>query len=495
MHDQAIKSEINKLWNKFWAGGITNPLTAIEQISYLIFMKRLEELDERHKSQSEATGNKYTSIFKDHEDYKWSQWRHLPAEEMLSFVRDEVFPFIKEIKIGEDALFAENMKHAAFIIPKPSLLQEATGILDKLFETTKASNKDTLGDIYEYLLSEIQTSGKNGQFRTPRHIIRMMVKLLHPSLGETVCDPACGTAGFLTLAYEHILEQNTPKEMIEYDEEGNPHNLTGAKIGTKKTAWEHLKRKTFYGNDSDDTMVRLSIMNMILHGIEHPNISRNDSLSKAYDQTKKFDVILANPPFTGTIDKSDIHENFKIQTTKTELLYLELFYNLLDVGGRAAVIVPNGVLFGSSKAHKEIRKILLEKCRLDAVISMPSGVFKPYSGVGTAVLVFTKGEKTKDIWFYDMKSDGFSLDDKRTFVDGQGDIPEIIEKFKSKEESENSVLVPLSKIKEEYNLSFSRYKEAEYKEIEYEPPKKIIEKTLKLEKEITEELEELKKMI
>jgi len=450
----------------------------------------------QHENHAIARKEKFESIFKGHEDCRWSKWKHYNAEQMLSHVREKVFPFIKNIKRGEDSLFSENMKDAVFVIPKASLLQEAVEIIDELYESALTGNGDTLGDIYEHLLKELQTSGKNGQFRTPRHIIRMMVKLVNPKIGETVCDPACGTGGFLINSYHHILEENTSKKFIKYDEEGTPHNLVGDKIGTNRKVWKFLKRKTFYGFDVDLTMVRIGLMNMILHGIEHPNIKYADSLSKNFNLAKKYDVVLANPPFTGSIDKSDINDIFKLGTTKTELLFIELFYNLLETGGRAAIIVPNGVLFGMSRAHKAARQLLLEKCQLEAVISMPSGIFKPYSGVGTAVLVFYKGGKTDNVWFYEMRADGYSLDDKRQFIDGKGDIPDIIKKFKTKEESENSILVPFEKIKEnDYNLSISNYKEIKYEEIEYEPPKKIIEKVLKLEEEITKELKELKKMI
>jgi type I restriction enzyme M protein len=387
----------------------------------------------------------------------------------------------------------EIMEDAIFMIPKASLLQEAVSIIDNL--KIQPQNYDVLGDMYEYLLSELSSAGKVGQFRTPRHIIRMMIELLEPRIGEKICDPACGTAGFLVNAYEYIKKKNTSNELIQYDEAGVAHNLIGDKI-TKKEHWNILKTETFYGYDFDATMARIATMNLLLHGIEQPNIKRFDTLSKAFEQKAHYEVILANPPFTGSLDESDIHSAFKAATTKTELLFIELFYNLLTIGGRAAVIVPNGVLFGSSNSHNKIRQLLLEKCQLEAVISMPSGVFKPYAGVGTAVLVFTKGSTTESVWFYEMQSDGFSLDDKRTFIDGKGDIPDIVEKYKTKAVSEKSILVPIEKIKANgYNLSISAYKEIKHEQIEYEPPKKIIEKVLKMEKEIQEELEELKKMV
>jgi len=487
-----LKSKINQLWDRFWSGGLANPLTAIEQISYLIFIKRLEEMDEINKNRAEARDEKFISVFKDNEDCRWGHFKHLNAEEMLVHVRDKVFPFIKNIKLGEDGEFAKLMQDAIFMIPKPSLLQEAVTIIDDL--KISPQNYDTLGDMYEYLLKELSSAGKVGQFRTPRHIIGMMVKLVNPKLGEKICDPACGTAGFLVNAYQHILETNTTKDLIKYDEEGSPHNLIGDKI-TDKKHWKLLRENTFFGYDFDQTMVRIAAMNMILHGIESPNLRRTDTLSKNFDNNSRYDVVLANPPFTGSIDKSDINDNLKIKTAKTELLFLELFYNLLNIGGKGAVIVPNGVLFGSSNAHKDIRKKLLEECQLEAVISMPSGVFMPYSGVGTAVLIFTKGGQTEKVWFYEMLKDGFSLDQKRDFIDGKGDIPEIIERFKTKADSKQSFCVDVKTIKGEdgeYNLSISRYKKDEHEEIKHEEPEKIINRALKEEEEIVNELKSLK---
>ena len=485
-----LKSKINKLWDRFWSGGLANPLTAIEQITYLLFMKRLEDVDTLNQQKSEARGEKYVSMFEGCEECRWSHWKHFNAEDMLAHVRDKVFPFIKSIKRSDDGEFIKQMQHAVFLIPKASLLQEAVSIIDDL--KIAPQNYDTLGDLYEYLLSELSTAGKVGQFRTPRHIIRMMVKILNPQLGERVGDPACGTAGFLINAYQHILEQNTSKDLIKYDEDGTPHNLIGDKIVDKKH-WGLLRRETLFGYDFDATMVRIASMNMILHGIEKPNILRFDTLSKAFDQKEEYDVILANPPFTGSIDVGDVHDALKLNTSKTELLFLELFHNLLHIGGRAAIIVPNGVLFGSSRAHKTLRKLLLEKSQMEAVILMPSGVFKPYSGVGTAVLVFVKGGTTSKVWFYEMKSDGFTLDDKRDFIDGKGDIPDIVEKYKTKAESEKSFIVLFEEIKEnDYILSPSRYKGVEYEEVEYETPEVIVERVLKEEEEITKELKGLR---
>jgi len=491
--DSDLKSKIRKLWDAFWAGGLSNPLSAIEQISYLIFMKRLDDLDTHHKMAAQARGQQYKSIFEGRENCRWSQWKHLSAEPMFKHVNEAVFPFIKNLHNGTDVLYSEYMKDATFMIPKPSLLQEAVSIIDGI--KIVSERPDVQGDIYEHLLGELKTAGKNGQFRTPRHIIRMMIELVDPDIGQKICDPACGTGGFLIAAYQHILKKYTTPDMVKIDEDGTPHNLIGDKI-VKKEHWDLLSKETFYGCDFEITMIRIALMNMILHGIMEPNIRQIDALSKRFEQKSVYDVVFANPPFAGYVDKSDISDNFKLDTTKTELLFVELFHNLLNVGGKAAVIVPNGVLFGSSNAHVKARQLLLENSDLQAVISMPSGVFQPYSGVGTAVLVFVKGGKTENVWFYEMKADGFSLDQKRDFVDGKGDIPDIIKTFKGRAKSAKSILVPFSEIrKSDYNLSISRYKKVDHEEVEYEEPEVLIENVSRLEEEIAKELQQLKAMI
>ena len=493
-----LKSKVDALWDKFWSGGLSNPLSSIEQMSYLIFMKRLEDMDVAEQKKALAQRQSYKSVFEGSEDCRWSNWKHYPAEEMLTHVRDVVFPFIKDIHDGEKTLFAEHMKDAVFIIPKPSLLQEAVSIIDDLNIT--AQNKDTQGDIYEYLLNELKTAGKNGQFRTPRHIIGMIVELVDPDIGDRVCDPACGTAGFLINAYEYIIRKHTSPDMISEDGEGKFYGLYGDRI-TDKRGWE-LVWSSFYGFDFDSTMVRISLMNMVLHGITTPNITLIDTLSRHYTEEDKYTVVLANPPFKGSIDKSDINDRLTVKTTKTELLFVERMMNMLQMGGKCGVIVPDGVLFGSSNAHKKLRKLLLEKCQLEAIVSMPSGVFKPYAGVSTAVLVFVKGDKTDKVWFYDMEADGYSLDDKRNFIDGKGDIPDIVERFRKRIEENpedrkgKCFVVPFDEIKENgYDLSISRYKEIEYEEIDYDPPEVIIEKIGSVEDQIKANIDELKEML
>jgi type I restriction enzyme M protein len=491
--DPEIKSKIDKLWNMFWAGGLANPLTAIEQMSYLIFMKRLEDLDNSNRARAEARGEEHRSIFAGHENCRWSSWKHMNAESMYKHVGEVVFPFIKNLTNGGEVLYSQYMKDATFMIPKASLLQEAVSIID---EIEIADRPDIQGDVYEHLLGELKTSGKNGQFRTPRHIIRMMVELVDPDIGQKICDPACGTGGFLIAAYQHILSKYTTKDIVKVDQDGTPHNLIGDKI-VKREHWQLLWNETFYGFDFDITMIRIALMNMILHGITQPNIRQIDTLSKRFEQKPTYDVVIANPPFAGYVDKSDINDGFVLDTTKTELLFLELFFKLLRVGGRAAVVVPEGILSDTSRAHVKARQMILEKCDLQAVISMPSGVFQPYSGVSTAVLVFVKGGKTENVWFYEMKADGYSLDQKRDFIDGKGDIPSIVGGFRVERiESSQSAIVPFEQIrKNKYSLSISRYKKVEYEEVKYEEPRILIESISRLEEEIARRLQELKEMI
>ena len=494
-----LKSKIDTLWDRFWSGGMSNPLQSIEQMSYLIFMKRLEDMDVVEQKRARLRGVPYTSVFEDHEECRWSTWKHYPAEQMLEHVRDVVFPFIKSLHNGEKTLFARQMQDAVFIIPKPSLLQEAVAIIDDMDIT--AQNRDTQGDIYEYLLSQLFTAGKNGQFRTPRHIIRMIVELVDPDITDRICDPACGTAGFLINAYEYIIRKYTSPDLLEIDSEGEYRNLIGDNI-TDQKHWEKLWNDTFYGFDFDSTMARISLMNLMLHGIKAPRVELKDTLSKRYDEEERYTVVLANPPFKGSIDKSDINDALTLKTKKTELLFVERMIQLLTIGGKCGVIVPDGVLFGSSRAHKGLRRMLLEENQLEGIVSMPSGVFKPYAGVSTAVLIFTKGGKTERVWFYDMEADGYSLDDKRTFIDGRGDIPDIIEQFRKRREANPTdrkakcFYVPVEEIRENnYDLSISRYKEIEYEEVEYEPPEVIIGKIEDLEREILENLSELKALL
>lgn len=498
-----IKSAINRLWDKFWSGGISNPLTAIDQISYLLFMKRLDEVDIKKQQDAEFTGESYVSIFANgNEEMRWSHFKQLEGGEMLTHVQTKVFPFLKTLN-DEESHYAKHMANAVFIISKPSLLVEAVNIIDEIFEeiaqeeSKGQSFQDTQGDLYEFLLSEMQSAGKLGQFRTPRHIIQLMCELVDPKLGDTICDPACGTGGFLLGAYQHILTAHTSKEHLMTDENGLVRGQLGDKL-TDERQWKHLKEKTFYGYDMDESMVRIGLMNLMMHGISSPNIEQKDTLSKRYDENNHFDVILANPPFKGSIDKGDINESLSLPTTKTELLFIDRIIKSLKIGGRAGVIVPDGVLFGSSSAHKQARKMLLDDCELQGVISLPSGVFKPYAGVSTAILIFIKGGETDKVWFYDMKSDGYTLDDKRSKLIGGGDLPDIVEKWNNRknhnENIRNSKFFYVSKDEindNEYDLSVNRYKLNEHIEVKYQDPKIILANIEKLENEITQGLKEL----
>jgi len=514
-----LKSKIDQLWNKFWAGGISNPLTAIEQITYLLFMKRLDDLDQKKQADAEWTGESYTSKFSGQwippeyrnqsgpEKYvinrctlRWSEFKRMQAEEMLQHVQTRVFPFLKDMN-GTTSNFTRHMRNAVFIIPKPSLLVEAVKTIDEIFEIMEKDSQekgqafqDIQGDVYEMLLSEIATAGKNGQFRTPRHIIKLMAELVRPQLGHRIADPACGSGGFLLGAYQYIvteLAKKAGKKDLPPDEDGFVRTSVAAGLTEKAQA---ILRASLFGYDIDSTMVRLGLMNLMMHGIDEPNIDYKDTLSKSYNEEAEYDIVMANPPFTGSIDKGDINENLSLATTKTELLFVENIYRLLKKGGTACVIVPQGVLFGSGGAFKNLRKMLVERCELRAVITMPSGVFKPYAGVSTAILLFTKawGPKEKvtqpatdQVWFYEMQSDGYSLDDKRSKQDGYGDLQNIVAKYHARnpetdtDRTQKCFMVPRADIEaEDYDLSLSRYKQDVFEEVLYEKPGVILDRLL-----------------
>lgn len=417
-----IRGQIDALWNKLWTGGLSNPMDAIEQLSFLLFMKRLEEMDNVRAKQAERRKTAYKSVFPD-KTYRWSYFVQLPGADALKAVKEKVFPFLRTLG-GDGGSFAEQMENAEFKINKASLLIEACKLIDEMQISSQL--QDVQGDLYEYLLSRLNTAGTNGQFRTPRHIIRMMVKMVDPKPRERVCDPAAGTCGFIVNAWQHLLETHTRKEDLVYDEDGYPHNLTGSLLSAEDREFAQGEGYRAFDNDSGMTMLRIGSMNLILHGIEKPSFRYMDTLSKLYQEENQYDVILANPPFKGAIDKDDVNPTLPSKAKKTEILFLHLFLRTLDNGGRAAVIVPDGVLFGSSNAHVEARKRLIEENQLEGLVSMPGGVFKPYAGVSTAILLFRKGGKTENIWFYDMEHDGFSLDDKRDKVP-ENDIPDILE--------------------------------------------------------------------
>jgi type I restriction enzyme M protein len=427
--DPTLRSQIDALWDKLWTGGLSNPLDSIEQLSFLLFLKRLDEAEQDRERDVRLGRKKREPVFPDPK-LRWSYWTNLKAEDALKHVKEKVFPFLKSLG-GSGGSFAEQMANAEFKINKPSLLIEACKAIDAM--QISAQNQDVQGDLYEYLLGRLNTAGTSGQFRTPRHIIRMMVRMLDPKPRERMCDPAAGTCGFPVNVYQHILETHTDPAILKYDEEGYPHQLVGDKLSKAEHDFLQSEAITAYDSDSGMTMLRIGSMNLMLHGIERPRFHYKDTLSKSFNEEKCYDLVLANPPFKGAIDAADINPTLPSKGRKTEILFLHLFLRLLEMGGRAAVIVPDGVLFGTSNAHVEIRKSLIEENRLDAVVSMPGGVFKPYAGVSTAVLFFTKGGTTDKIWFYDMEHDGFSLDDKRQRVT-ENDIPDILECWKHRRE-------------------------------------------------------------
>lgn len=532
-----LKSKIDQLWNKFWSGGISNPLTAIEQITYLLFMKRLDELDQKKQADADFTGEKYTSKFEgiwvppeyrtripeqatamerldiqgrddirhgiEKRTLRWSEFKRMQAEEMLLHVQTRVFPFLKDLN-GAESNFTHHMKNAVFIIPKPMLLVEAVKTIDEIFEVMERDSRengqafqDIQGDVYEMLLSEIASAGKNGQFRTPRHIIKLMAELVQPQLGHRIADPACGSGGFLLGAYQYIVTQLAIKagtKDLMPDEDGFVRTSVAAALTEKAQA---ILSSSLWGYDIDATMVRLGLMNLMMHGIDEPHIDYKDTLSKSFVEEAEYDIVMANPPFTGSIDKGDINENLQLGTTKTELLFVENIYRLLKKGGTACVIVPQGVLFGSGGAFKTLRQLLVERCDLKAVITLPSGVFKPYAGVSTAILLFTKvwGPKdkvtqpaTEHVWFYEMTADGYSLDDKRSKQEGYGDLQDIIAKYHARNpvtdtnRTAKCFAVPRAEIEGEgYELSLSRYKQDVFEEVHYDAPSLILDRLIQAE--------------
>jgi len=483
-----LKNKIDQIWEMFWTGGITNPLDVVEQMTYLMFIHDLDEVDSNKMKSSLMLELPYTSMFEGHDEYKWSVFRDISADKMYELMQTEVFPFIKNLHGNKESTYSKYMSDAIFKIPTPQLLSKIVDAIDELYQDmSKQIESDTKGDVYESLLSKLATAGVNGQFRTPRHIIRMMVELLDPKPDDVICDPACGTSGFLVSSGEWLKEK--------YHDE----------IFYNKDKKDHYNNKMFYGYDMDRTMLRVGAMNMMTHGVENPNINYQDSLSEQNTDSEKYSIILANPPFKGSLDEETVAPDLlKVcKTKKTELLFLALFLRMLKVGGRCACIVPDGVLFGSSKAHKDIRKELIDQNRLEAVISMPSGVFKPYAGVSTGILIFTKTGYggTDKVWFYDMQADGFSLDDKRSAV-SENDIPDIISRFHNldgeanRERTEKSFFVDKQEIIDnDYDLSINKYKKTEYVAVEYPPTSEIMAELKELNKQISIEMDELEKML
>lgn len=516
-----LRSRIDKLWEEFWTGGITNPLTVIEQISFLMFARLLDMRESTEEKKfdriNRGKNKKFPGVFfkPSQQHMRWSQFKHRGGEEILKIIRDELFPHFRNLGRnggGDDAknTFAEYMKDATLMIQKPSLLVSAVNMIDEL----PLTQGDTKGDLYEYLLSKLTTAGINGQFRTPRHIIRLIVDLvLHGNEDEAmswnIADPACGTGGFLVTFMEALREHFTSKDGQVVHEDHGTKEITYTGDQITPAHWKHIQSGMFHGFDFDVTMLRIAAMNLMLHGVDTPDIHYQDTLSNNFPEkfpkmaSDAFDLILANPPFKGSLDYGDVHSSLtgKVKTKKTELLFIVLMLRMLKQGGRCAVVVPDGVLFGSSNAHKSLREMLVEQHQLEAVVKLPAGVFKPYAGVSTAILFFTKEGRTTDVWFYDVQADGFSLDDKRDPVD-ESDLPDVRKRWtkrnpkKDADRTAKAFFVPKAEIADNgYDLSINRYKEMVHEEVEYDPPKMILKRLKKMEAEIAKDLEELEAML
>lgn len=505
-----LRNKIDAIRQDVWNSGVSNPMTVVDQLTYLMFIHQLDEREIEIEHMETLTGVKVEHIFPQSEigqSMRWSRFKDRTAQDIYRIINDLALPAIKEMKggrlpdfdqegnviplpdgmddVGDFTAFSEFMQNVSLEIKEPVVLQKVVTGLDDLFENEFAKGRDIEGDFYEYMLNQMATSGELGQFRTPKHIRDMMVELIAPAPDDDICDPACGTAGFLTSAVSYIREHYEP-------------SMTDVQ-------WSHFTGPAFSGFDTDPVMTRLSAMNLVLHGVTHPQIKQQDSVSKKNPIVAKYDVILANPPFTGSVNKATIDDNLRavVDTPKTELLFVALFLRMLKTGGRCACIVPDGVVFGSTKAHKQLRKELVEKHNLQAVISLPQGVFKPYSGVSTAILVFTKTGHggTSSVWFYDMQADGYSLDDKRNVVE-ENDIPDIIARFhnleseKDRARTEKSFLVPKEEIAEkDYELAINRYKETVYVPVEYPPTSDILDELDSLEAQIAGEMKALREML
>lgn len=492
-----LRSKVDSIWDTIWTGGITSPITVLEQITYLMFMKLLDDNQLKAEAGANALGIKLKNrvfgegicvisenphVETDYENLRWHVFHNYEPGAMFNNIQNYVFPFIKQIGEGKDTAFSRYMKDTVFLIPTAKVLAKVVDGIDAM----DMNNKDIMGDVYEYLLGKIAAAGENGQFRTPRHIINMMVQLMKPTLKDKILDPAMGSAGFLLESSTYI-STHYAKELMKADNA------------------KYYKSGMFSGFDTDQSMLRIGAMNMMLHGVEDPNITYQDSLSGDNNERNCYSLIMANPPFTGSVFQEEISKDLLAlcKTKKTELLFLTLFVKMLEVGGRCASIVPDGVLFGSSTAHKAIRRELVENQKLVAVISMPSGVFKPYAGVSTAILIFTKTNAggTDKVWFYDMKADGYSLDDKRSPI-AANDIPDIIARFNNldgeegRERTEQSFFVTKEEIVDNgYDLSINKYKKTEYVAVEYPSTAEILDRLDALEAEIASEMKELRKML
>ena len=488
-----IKSRIDSIWDTFFAGGITNPMTVLEQMTYLFFMKMLDDAQKSKEANANIMGVTVKDptfregvwhnpdVDKDvpYETMRWSVFKNKEAEEMYRIISRDAFAFIKNLNTGKESAYSRFMANATFMIQNPRTLVKIVEGIDAL----DMNNRDTMGDVYEYILGKMAASGNNGQFRTPRHIIKMMVELMQPTIKDTICDPAMGSAGFIVESAKYV-QSHYKSELL------NPENM------------KHYKSGLLHGFDTDSTMLRIGAMNLMLHGVDNPDVEYRDSLSTDNADENRYTLCLANPPFAGSLDYDAVSKSLLAitKTKKTELLFMALFVRMLQLGGRCASIVPDGVLFGTSSGHLAIRKEIVDNQRLQAVISMPSGVFKPYAGVSTAILIFTKTNAggTDKVWFYDMKADGFSLDDKRNSI-ADNDIPDIVTRFHNlageaeRTRKEQSFLVPVEEIREKgYDLSMNKYKEVEREVVTYDAPEVIMERIVNLETQINDALNEFR---
>jgi type I restriction enzyme M protein len=509
-----LKSRIDSLWTDFWTGGITNPLTVIEQITFLMYSRLLDMKERADEKRASLTGQAFARRFgEDEQDCRWETWRHYGSEKMLPHVRDRVFPHFRRLadrSTGASSLFASFMKDAQLMIQKGTLLTKAVAAVQGL----PLERGDTKGDLYEYLLSKLTTAGINGQFRTPRHIIRLMVELMQPQPTDRICDPSCGTAGFLVEAYDYLLREYTSEDGKHVElVDGEEHITYTGDLLAQQGLRAHVDSDMFHAYDFDATMLRIASMNLVMHGVGEPDVHYQDTLSQSFEERHPkgskgaFDLILANPPFKGSLDEQDVAPDLLrvVKTKKTELLFIALILRMLKVGGRSATIVPDGVLFGSSKAHVQLRQHLIENNQLEAVISLPSGVFKPYAGVSTAIIIFARGGRTETVFFYDVQSDGFTLDDKRTQIgDGKGDLPDVAAKYRQWREgigsfSDRTVKafqISADDIRSEgYDLSINRYRQQIYESKQHQTPVKLLEKLRQLEAEIQADIEVLEGLL
>lgn len=509
-----LKSRIDSLWTDFWTGGITNPLTVIEQITFLMYSRLLDMQERKDEKRASLTGQSFARRFSEaDQDCRWETWRHYGSEKMLPHVRDRVFPHFRRLaerSTGANSMFASFMKDAQLMIQKETLLSKAVAAVADL----PLERGDTKGDLYEYLLSKLTTAGINGQFRTPRHIIRLMVELMQPQPTDRICDPSCGTAGFLVEAYDYLLREHTSEagkhvELVD----GEEHITYSGDLLAQQGHRAHVDSDMFHAYDFDATMLRIASMNLVMHGVGEPDVHYQDTLSQSFEERHPkgskgaFDLILANPPFKGSLDEQDVAPDLLrvVKTKKTELLFIALILRMLKVGGRSATIVPDGVLFGSSKAHVQLRQHLIENNQLEAVISLPSGVFKPYAGVSTAIIIFAKGGKTENVFFYDVQSDGFTLDDKRTQIgDGKGDLPNVLKRYREwcggtgalVDRTAPAFEVPSEEIcSNGYDLSLGRYKQAPVVEMKHDKPLEILERLIDLEQQILKEASSLRELL